>query len=476
MLALLYHSLKFFTVIIFSLSMISASYAQSDRAEEISILDVDANGEVDALTDGLLLLRSMFGLTDDVLITGVVSADATVSDSTAIDSYISSIKGTTYGELTSGGGSQGPQGPQGEKGDAGADGSDGATGAKGDKGDAGAQGIQGVTGSQGATGATGAAGATGLTGAAGATGLTGAAGATGLTGAAGVAGAVGATGVAGATGPAGPQGESGIAGSIKSLTDALVEDDSIYIGNDPSLSTDTAQYNLAVGTTALDAVTTGDFNVALGYDALTSNTEGYENTASGAYALYNNTSGGRNTASGTGALFSNTKGEHNTASGKDALYTNTTGSYNTAIGYYADVGSVDLTNATAIGYDAKVNVSNTVQLGNISVTNVKTSGSVTAGAITIPNTDGDPGDLLATDGSGQLFWANAITATASPIFIDINLNKRAWSDMTGPYMSPHTSAFLCILEIDPYGSDAKNVENYAITIQACIRDAFPLQP
>ncbi len=101
MLTLLYHSLKFFTVIIFSLSMISASYAQSDRAEEISILDVDANGEVDALTDGLLLLRSMFGLTDDVLTTGVISADSTVSDATAIDSYITSMKDPTSVMLNS---------------------------------------------------------------------------------------------------------------------------------------------------------------------------------------------------------------------------------------------------------------------------------------------------------------------------------------------------------------------------------------
>ena len=144
-----------YSVVIFGFLAISLSHAQDDRADDLSILDVDGSGEVDALTDGLLLLRSMFGLTDDVLITGVVAADASVTDSTAIDSYISSIKGTTYGQLTSGSGPAGPQGEKGEKGDAGADGSDGATGAKGDKGDAGAQGIQGATGSAGATGAQG---------------------------------------------------------------------------------------------------------------------------------------------------------------------------------------------------------------------------------------------------------------------------------------------------------------------------------
>ena len=88
-----------YSIVILGFLTITLSHAQDDRADDISILDVDANGEVDALTDGLLLLRSMFGLTDDVLIAGVVSSDATVSDSAAIDSYITSIKDKTYGEL-----------------------------------------------------------------------------------------------------------------------------------------------------------------------------------------------------------------------------------------------------------------------------------------------------------------------------------------------------------------------------------------
>jgi len=37
------------------------TYLETDRAEDISTLDIDAVGDVDALTGGLLLLRSMFG-------------------------------------------------------------------------------------------------------------------------------------------------------------------------------------------------------------------------------------------------------------------------------------------------------------------------------------------------------------------------------------------------------------------------------
>jgi hypothetical protein len=136
----------------------------------------------------------------------------------------------------------------------------------------------------------------------------------------------------------------------------LVEDNSVYLGNDPSSSTSTAAFNVAVGTTALDSITTGDSNVAIGYDALDANTSGDNNTA---------------------------------------------------IGYGADVGSNNLDNSTAIGNGAIVTSSNTMQLGNTSVTNVKTSGTITAGAITIPNTDGSANQVLKTDGSGTLSWGTA---------------------------------------------------------------------
>ena len=300
-----------YSIVILGFLAITLSHAQDDRADDISILDVDANGEVDALTDGLLLLRSMFELTDDALVTGVVdSTNCKECDAEGIDSYITSIKGTTYGGLTP---EAGPAGPQGEKGDK------GDTGATGAKGDTGAQGIQGIQGIKGDTGSQG------------------------------IAGTDGAKGDTGATGA------SGVSGSITELSDALVEDNSIYIGSDPSNQTQTAENNVALGITALDSISIGDGN--------------------------------------------------------------------TAIGASADVGSGDLTNATAIGNGAIVTASNTMQLGNTSVTNVKTSGSVTAGAITIPNIDGSNGQLLATDGSGQLYWlslvalteaqANAITANTA---------------------------------------------------------------
>ena len=206
-----------YSIVIFGFLAITLSHAQDDRAEDISILDVDANGEVDALTDGLLLLRSMFGLTDDVLTTGVISANATVSDATAIDSYITSMKDTTYGKLNSSGeaGPAGPQGEKGDKGDTGSQGVAGTDGSDGAKGDTGIQGVKGDTGSQGEAGTDGAKGDTGSQGIAGTDGANGTIGAKGDAGADGTNGAkgdTGANGVAGATGATGAKGEMGADG------------------------------------------------------------------------------------------------------------------------------------------------------------------------------------------------------------------------------------------------------------------------
>ena len=55
-------------------------------------LDIDGNGSVDALTDGLLILRELFGLSDSALVTGVISNNATRTTSSSVIVYISTIK------------------------------------------------------------------------------------------------------------------------------------------------------------------------------------------------------------------------------------------------------------------------------------------------------------------------------------------------------------------------------------------------
>ena len=54
-------------------------------------MDIDGNERYDALTDGLLILRSMFGLEGDSLISGAVSSDANYDNSQDIISRISAL-------------------------------------------------------------------------------------------------------------------------------------------------------------------------------------------------------------------------------------------------------------------------------------------------------------------------------------------------------------------------------------------------
>ena len=88
MLTLLNHLVKYLAVIIFGLSLASFTHAESDRDEDISIVDINADGVVDSRSDGVLLLRSMFGLTGDALANGLPISDVAHHDSVDIESRI----------------------------------------------------------------------------------------------------------------------------------------------------------------------------------------------------------------------------------------------------------------------------------------------------------------------------------------------------------------------------------------------------
>ena len=59
--------------------------------ELIGTLDIDGNGQYDALTDGLLLLRGMFGLDGSALVTGTIASDAAYTESVDIESRIETL-------------------------------------------------------------------------------------------------------------------------------------------------------------------------------------------------------------------------------------------------------------------------------------------------------------------------------------------------------------------------------------------------
>lgn len=197
------------------------------------------------------------------------------------------------------------------------------------------------------------------------------------------------------------------------IADDLSANNNVGIGFEALKSNTTGNYNTASGYRSLTANTTGSYNTSSGNVSLFNNTTGSYNTASGFVSLYLNTTGEYNTANGAYSLSSNTTGERNTATGYTSLYKNTTGSNNTAFGYRAGRhitgGSTENTtsgssiylgadtkaladgdaNEIVIGYNATGAGSNTVTLGNASITKtvlrgaVETDGTVQTGAYTV---------------------------------------------------------------------------------------------
>jgi hypothetical protein len=160
----------------------------------------------------------------------------------------------------------------------------------------------------------------------------------------------------------------------------------------------TASNNTAIGYYAMQNNITGGNNTAVGLWALRYNTAGGRNTSVGDYSMLNNTTGSLNTAFGGNALSDNTTGEYNLALGTYALHKNTTGSYNIAIGnvagsytipgdntisnnsifigYLTEALANNQTNQIVIGHNAKGNGSNTVTIGNDSITSNIFSGNL----------------------------------------------------------------------------------------------------
>lgn len=175
-------------------------------------------------------------------------------------------------------------------------------------------------------------------------------------------------------------------------------------------------------------------NTIVGDKCLLSNTTGAKITAVGAGALQFNTAS-NNTAVGWGSLTFNSSGTNNTGVGSEALLRNVTGSNNSAIGYQAGEylangstanttpeNSVFLgystrsltnndTNQIVIGYLALGKGSNTVQLGNTSITATYLQGEVNINPVSgqisraIINSDNNVGALLSFRTANLPRWA-----------------------------------------------------------------------
>ena len=120
------------------------------------------------------------------------------------------------------------------------------------------------------------------------------------------------------------------------------------------------------------------------------------NVVLGNSALLSNTIGLYNIAIGTTALFVNTTGDNNIGIGANSLYLNTTGSGNLGIGPSTRCLNPNDNNSIMIGFDTVGVGSNSVVLGNSSITKTILRGNVLIG------TTVDTGFLLNVNGDSSI--------------------------------------------------------------------------
>jgi trimeric autotransporter adhesin len=170
-------------------------------------------------------------------------------------------------------------------------------------------------------------------------------------------------------------------GSIYNITTGV---DNIGIGSGSLQQLSSGNENMGIGINSLGSLSSGTNNIGIGISALNSIATASRNLAIGNASAYGLT-GENNTALGyfSQTTFSSTSGTNNTSVGYNSMTNLGAGSYNTAIGVSAGPSSGTLSNTSAIGYGASVTASNTIQLGNSSVTTVNTSGAVVAAGVTL---------------------------------------------------------------------------------------------
>ena len=213
------------------------------------------------------------------------------------------------------------------------------------------------------------------------------------------------------------------------------------VGHNSSASMTTGLNNASVGLDALKNAIDADNNVAIGVDAI-ENITADNNTGVGYRALRGGTgttgTGFNNTALGSGAGNRTTDGTNNVFVGYDADEFNTLGNQNVILGSDAGATTGSATTASGrvlIGYRAgrsATSADNVLMIENSSSVTpliygefdndilrvggqlqIGSSDDTTAGAIySFPVVDGTSGQVLTTDGLGDVTWQNGGVASA----------------------------------------------------------------
>jgi hypothetical protein len=221
-------------------------------------------------------------------------------------------------------------------------------------------------------------------------------------------------------------------------------------------SNTTGGWNTAYGQSTLYNNTTGNFNTAVGLASLPANQTGQLNTALG-YGSLNTSLGNQNTGLGAASLGNTSSGSNNLASGYNSLGFNTTGSNNVALGtsagsYISPSGNNVITNQSVylgaetrtfannqtneivVGYGAIGNGSNSVTLGNSSITKTVLKGNVgigNTGPLTSLEVASNSSSWISGTFSGTGNTDKVVIGNlATPAIGGHNSALTAWSDFT----------------------------------------------
>ncbi|MEQ8358407.1 MAG: tail fiber domain-containing protein [Cytophagales bacterium] len=203
--------------------------------------------------------------------------------------------------------------------------------------------------------------------------------------------------------------------------------DNTFMGTASGYSNTTGSLNTFIGRNAGFSNTSGAQNAFFGERAGSSNTTGGNNAFVGHNSGFSNTIGYWNAFNGMNSGYSNTDGFGNTYSGLAAGYSNSSGFSNTALGHLAGfsaLGNGNVFIGASAGYfetggdKLYIDNSNTTSpliYGDFASDNLQFNAQVNInGAYDLPGADGTIGQVLTTDGAGNVTWGTASVSNPDP--------------------------------------------------------------
>lgn len=208
--------------------------------------------------------------------------------------------------------------------------------------------------------------------------------------------------------------------------------ENVFMGVSAGITNTTGNGNTFIGSYVGEANSTGSNNTAIGIYAGATNEAGTGNTYVGSNAGSTNETGNNNTYLGINTGTSMEGGNNNLILGAEAGYSIENANNNTLLGYQTGYNNVIGNQNVLLGYQSGYNElgSNKLYIENSNSSSpliygefdndlLRINGELNINnAFSFPTTDGISGQVLETDGAGNLIWVNSGTAAGAQTSIE----------------------------------------------------------